>query len=128
MSLPGLFDSILRTYELAEVKSARGDMRNYYVPVGDDPAAPNAVIAPPDHGLSLREAGERGTGNVLIYMDVTAAAKRTHVYEVLSGPDASDDPARPLRLRALSVTRPRGHHTEIAAELFEGPLELLPMS
>lgn len=133
MSLLELFDTILRTYALVEVKSARGDMRNYYVPVGDDPTAANARIAPPDHGLSLRESGERGTANALIYMDMTAAAERTHVYEVLSGPDASSDPARPLRYRALSVTRPRSPitgigHTEIEAELYERPLELLPMS
>lgn len=126
MSLSNLFDVRLRTYELVEVKSARGDMRNYYVPVGTDPAAFNAYIAVPDHGLSLRDAGERGTGNALIYMDVAAPAKRTHVYEVLEGPNY--DPDTPLRYRALSVDRPRGRHTEIEAELFEQPLELMPMS
>lgn len=64
----------------------------------------------------LRNAGagdvEQGTHRIFFGRGADVAAR--DVLDVTAGPEA------PVTLRVLSVTKPRGHHVEAAAEVWEG--------
>lgn len=115
MSIEALFDHEVRVYRPTEGTTDYGAAETLS-PVGDVPTGPNAAIVPPKLGLQNVEAGERPSGTLDGYMAADADVSRRDILDVTSGPEA------PTKLRVLSLSRPRGHHTELRLEPYTGDL------
>lgn len=116
MRIQALFDHQVRVHRPTESKGALRDITKTYTAVGAAPTTPNAAIVPPKLRLTDYGPGEQAAGSLEAYMAAGADVQADDVLDVTSGPEA------PVKLRVLSATRPRGHHTELQLEPWEGSL------
>lgn len=113
MSIESLFDHGCTVYRFSE--ATRGTTRakaNTYT-AGDKE---DCAMSPAGFGVRDRGAGSDRTGLVTVYMRAAAVVARNDVLDVTVGPNA------PVRLRVITVERPRGHHAEVRAEPFTGEI------
>lgn len=117
MSLRRLLDHTVTVHRRSEARDAYGDVVVTWPAVAGMTGAQAGVQR---RGARLVDQGagveEEGTHDV--FMLPHADVQADDVLEVTAGPEMA---ASPL-LRVLSVARPRGHHTELAAEKWEGSL------
>lgn len=66
--------------------------------------------------------GERVVGQYAGFAAASIDAVEGDVIEILSGPEASADPEEPRLLKADSVYRPRGRHTQLVLVDWQGAL------
>ncbi len=104
-----LFDHTARVNRLTEVFDDYGEATNRYV-IGTDVI--RCAIVPPKVRAIQTEAGTAVTGQVDAYFDADADVQMNDVIDVLTGPEA------PTKLKVLSASHPRGHHTEAICEPF----------
>lgn len=112
MSVDGLLDHVGDLYRSATVSNAYGVSDDF----ARETAGLRAGVQRADATLRNTGAGDVSGGTHRIFFAASADVQARDVLDVTSGREA------PVKLRVLSVTKPRGHHVEAMAEVWEGAL------
>lgn len=113
MSFESLLDHTCTIYRPTESTNALREKANSYASIatGQPLTVQLDQLDRQDEG-----AGEQPTGQGDGFMSVGANVQAEDVIVLTSGPES------PRTLRVVSLTRPRGHHTELILEPFNGSL------
>ena len=123
MSIPARhFDHRVRIWGSSEIRGATfGDASRIWSPVPEQDDVGMAVQAKRETRAD-QGPGERVVGEYRGFAAASTDVVEGDVIEILSGPEASVDPNSPRLLKADSVYRPRGRHTQLVLIDWQGAL------
>lgn len=123
MSLPGLFDSIIRAVRPATTETVRAGTLATWVETVAAPSAPNARVTRYTGTLGTRPAGEQSEATFIVSMDPGADVIERDVIEITAGAEAG------LLLRVISAAKPvagvplTAHHRKLTCVRFFGVIQ-----
>lgn len=117
MAIDHLFDTTVRVWRRGTTLGPQRNEIVTYSEVGSTPVAANAVVNRPAARATKTGPGVAPIGERTVYMAEEADVQLRDVLEFTAGPDAG------YRGEVNDVpTRPRGHHLEIATQVWHGKL------
>lgn len=123
MAIADLFDHRSRVYRESKSDDAAGFELVQWSQIGSDSSGYNSTCAEPPLKLMDIGAGDEQVGMRIVNFPAAQDAIERDIVHVYNGPESSD--TRPLLLKVVTSSKPRGHHRKLICEPWDGELATL---